>query len=154
MTMITNSSSVPGLVHGQGQDALHGQQPLLHQFPPVYDLQIAAATVAEVEPVDAVLRGDVEVLFGPVVAAKGAGGPAEGPLKVAAGAEKPAGAVGFIQRGEIRLPAADGTVGAVPGLQVDQGGQRGRVAAQEGGGSSRVDLQACKLGTGRRFTTS
>jgi hypothetical protein len=23
-----------------------------------------------------------------------------------------------------------------------------------GGGSSRVDLQACKLGTGRRFTTS
>jgi 2-oxoglutarate ferredoxin oxidoreductase, alpha subunit (EC 1.2.7.3) len=25
---------------------------------------------------------------------------------------------------------------------------------REGGGSSRVDLQACKLGTGRRFTTS
>jgi Pyridine nucleotide-disulphide oxidoreductase. len=25
---------------------------------------------------------------------------------------------------------------------------------RDGGGSSRVDLQACKLGTGRRFTTS
>jgi Enoyl-CoA hydratase/carnithine racemase len=33
----------------------------------------------------------------------------------------------------------------VPTLPLDLGG---------GGGSSRVDLQACKLGTGRRFTTS
>jgi Uncharacterized protein involved in methicillin resistance len=33
------------------------------------------------------------------------------------------------------------------------GGQVKR-AAQAVGGSSRVDLQACKLGTGRRFTTS
>jgi hypothetical protein len=30
----------------------------------------------------------------------------------------------------------------------------GQVELRVGGGSSRVDLQACKLGTGRRFTTS
>jgi hypothetical protein len=39
-------------------------------------------------------------------------------------------------------------------VKMPEGGKNGYVSILREGGSSRVDLQACKLGTGRRFTTS
>jgi len=52
---------------------------------------------------------------------------------------------------DVILPSGETVIQA--GDQVIALAYRDREAALSGG-SSRVDLQACKLGTGRRFTTS
>jgi hypothetical protein len=51
-----------------------------------------------------------------------------------------------IKRGGVVMPAAPAPVPVAPAPAPQP--------QVNNGGSSRVDLQACKLGTGRRFTTS
>jgi hypothetical protein len=112
MTMITNSSSVPGDVVGVGQRATDQDRPM----------ESPVIVAGDVGRVDAVRKGGLQVPD------EGGGGPA--PLK--------GGDVG---------EGFDGGAGLA-------GGHRHVHLPVYLRGSSRVDLQACKLGTGRRFTTS